>query len=161
MSCDLFDTSLKGEHINTSGWTFQEHMLSPRIPLFTQDGPVWQCNQATIPDYGCGKVRPWLKPPPTSNCEEAVKYYASRDLTHKYDKFLAISALARKQGESLVLEHGEEVHDLYWAALWKPEMIQHLPWRCEKRVAPRRRDSVHLLDGVQIPDSNTVMDISR
>lgn len=73
VSCDLFDTSLKGEHINTRGWTFQKYMLSPRILLFTQDGPVWQCNHTTIPDYGCVKVRPWLKPPPTLNCEEMVK----------------------------------------------------------------------------------------
>lgn len=40
--CDSFDSpSVEGEHISSRGWTFQEHMLSPRHLLFTKDVPAY------------------------------------------------------------------------------------------------------------------------
>ena len=145
------------EPINARAWTFQEHLLSPRLLIYASHTLQWQCRTATYNRGGSyHSPRPSTAPrlqSTTWSLQKAkserdqhepkiphsvlqmwlkvVSAFSRRKLTLSSDKLPAISALAK----SNFLIFGSEYH----AGIWVNSAVQQLCWRSpEKRVFFRR-----------------------
>lgn len=116
------------EPLYSRAWALQEHLLSPRLLIYTRFGLVWQCDQAKLGKpidgrnsslskaytyrlpYRCG-IQDWNR---------LVELFCSRDLSKPRDKLHAIAALARR--------YHEATGDQYLAGLWQSTLLSNLLW---------------------------------
>lgn len=133
--------------VSTRGWTFQEHMLSPRLLIYGTLEVYWSCFTQTLPELD----ESWEKqgasasrharglllharrvlrgPDPESEddekyrverWEELVEEYSCRALTYPRDKLPAFSAIAATFNNS---------SDKYIAGLWSRWFFRLLIWK--------------------------------
>jgi hypothetical protein len=137
------------EPIHQRGWCFQEQILSSRILEFgthqlrylcaaNRTGEIvtetdgWVPNSKTFAQYGTGHSldlpADWYSLPANGNefldlWKRIVMHYSHLNLTESTDKLRAISAVARKFGESSSLR--------YHAGLWAEHLPNQLLWEVD------------------------------
>jgi hypothetical protein len=141
LTCRDFLEEKRG-HLDTRGWTFQEHYLPTRTLRFSQFGMYWTCssinasegmpmgikpsnNKADYDNY----IRKNKKIIPT-DCEDkrrryswwyqAMTMYSGRTFTKESDRLIALSGLAANFQES---------RDGFVYGLWKSDIAHGLAWR--------------------------------
>lgn len=110
VSCEAEPTGFAQEPLYSRGWTLKEHLLSPRLLIFTTSGMVWQCDRVIMgklvdgPANTLAKVYKYRLPghPVTPKWSRLIEFYCSQGLRKPADKFHAITAFARRyhQGTS-------------------------------------------------------------
>ena len=157
---DRYDERSHNPPLLERAWTFQEHLLAPRVLQCTQSELIWECSSALYCE--CSYLKPgdaffksaYAKvttisktkalhsaPVPelvilpqisnvTTYWEELVQRYSKRRLTFFSDKLPALSGIA-KQLQPL-LGPG------YFAGLWEQDLLHGLFWEVQLRVYPRR-----------------------
>lgn len=117
--------------ITSRAWTFQEHILSPRVIYFSETQIRWRCQDC---DTYVGRPNPekndwWfnLTPHTLRSQDEFLKTwmriveaYSNRLLSEPMDKLVALSAVCHEIGTS-------SVHS-YFAGLWKENLAFQLLW---------------------------------
>ena len=121
-------------------WTFQEHLLSPRVVQFAKRELVWECSRTMwcccTPDYeplvGIKRpLAPWFAPQATSasssNTEEfiaawkhIVSRYSVKALTYDQDILPALSGMAKRARKAIKLK--------YLAGIWAEDLPSQLCW---------------------------------
>ncbi|KAF2821973.1 HET-domain-containing protein, partial [Ophiobolus disseminans] len=145
----LHGTRPPQEHIHTRGWTLQEHLLSPRLLIYSTSSLAWQCRSrkytdvplsAPIHDAGLNEffssfakqfyaveiteedaIVAWLR---------IIEVYSGRHLGFPTDILLALSAIAE--------EFGTRMQWTYVAGLWQEHIQYMLCWECATTKTCRR-----------------------
>jgi hypothetical protein len=131
---DVYEEEVVHSPLSTRAWVFQEQVLSRRIIYFAQSQLFWECEHCRLSEDGCpqqqaqqiypilASQKPLSKDQIIKNWYfEAVKTYTSRSLTHKHDKLVAISAVAKATFLNTRID--------YFAGLWKDYILQGLAWK--------------------------------
>lgn len=116
------------EPLYSRAWALQEHILSPRLLIYTRFGLVWQCDQAKLGklidsrNSSLSKVYTYRLPDScgVQDWNRLVEFFCSRDLSKPRDKLHAIAALAQR--------YHEATGDQYLAGLWRSTMLCNLLW---------------------------------
>jgi len=131
---NIYEEEVIHSPLSTRAWVFQEQVLSRRIIYFARSQLFWECEHCRLSEDGCPQqqdqqIYPILasqKPLSTAQIFRswylgAVQTYSSRSLTHKHDKLVAISAVARATYLNRRID--------YFAGLWKDCILQGLVWK--------------------------------
>ncbi|KAF2624999.1 HET-domain-containing protein, partial [Macroventuria anomochaeta] len=131
---DIYEEEVLHSLLSTRAWVFQEQVLSRRIIYYAQSQLFWECEHCRLSEDGCPQqqaqqIYPILasqKPLSTAQIIKswylgAVQTYTNRSLTHKHDKLVAISAVARATYLNRRID--------YFAGLWKDCILQGLVWK--------------------------------
>lgn len=143
---DIYEEEVLHSPLSARAWVFQEQVLSRRIIYFAQSQLFWECEHCRLSEDGCPQqqaqqIYPILasqKPLSTDQIIKswylgAVQTYTSRSLTHKHDKLVAISAVARATHLNRRIE--------YFAGLWKDCILQGLIWN---RSSPGKKSRTYV-----------------
>lgn len=141
-SITILDLKPEGEFhvepLDKRGWTLQERMLSPRLLIYGTEQVRWHCQSEDHVDgwtleqrddgfrsftaFTASDSKGW-------GWRDLVSHYTTRHLTDPRDKLLALSAVARRCGQT--------TGDFYVAGLWRFQLEHDLLWYCRPYdVAP-------------------------
>ncbi|KAI0409694.1 heterokaryon incompatibility protein-domain-containing protein [Xylaria palmicola] len=133
------------DSLSSRGWCFQERLLARRLLSFDSEQLIWECNSAchcegsdtSNPDLGLSTANvgdshdhDYNMSARLSGASKAetfyfwrtkvIQHYASRNLTRKTDRLIAV------QGIVDVLR--ERLNDEYIHGLWKGDVLEGLTW---------------------------------
>ena len=136
-----------GEDIHNRAWTLQEHLLSPRLLVFSRLQVFWLCRECHNQEGFSAKAEDYFRAAglggggiEDSTWEDLVEEYASRSLTNGSDRLLACSAIAsefsHRNGEAL---------GRYMCGGWEKTMLHDLLWFSAEEAPERIRSEQNTL----------------
>ena len=134
--------------LSRRAWALQERLLSPHIVHFGRNQLFWECNELRAGETFPQGLDTWLKMKPSVACdlikmkqlpssikgstliwerriiyldwEVVVRNHTAADLTHRTDRLLALSAIAKW--------YAVWIGDEFVAGLWQNDLLRQLCW---------------------------------